>query len=207
MDLSVIIPCHNLSAYINPLLKSLDEQNLDNHTVELIFVFDACTDNTRDIVENFLPFSPRYEAIHLINADVKSCGFARNVGLEIAQGNYIWFIDGDDWLLSEDAFSICIKNMNFNKTPLMKFEFDYPETFKFGDSPVMVWQYCYSRELIGDTRFLSIQPNEDVAFNKEIFAKMEGHRYTNLRMKLYYYNYGREGSNMQQLKTTGMIKP
>lgn len=207
MDLSVIIPCHNLSTYIKPLLNSFNTQNIEERSVELIFVFDACTDDTRKIVEEYLPFTPPYEAIHLINADVKSCGFARNVGLEIAQGKYIWFIDGDDWLLSDDAFSICIENMNYHGTPLMKFGFDYPKTFKFGNSPVMVWQYCYSRELIGDTRFLSIQPSEDVAFNKEIFAKMKGRRYTNLRMNLYYYNYGREGSNMQQLITTGVIKP
>ena len=207
MDLSVIIPCHNLSTYINPMLQSLERQNLDGHTIELIFIFDACTDDTRAIVEKYIPHFHSYEAIHLVNANVKSCGFARNVGLDFASGHYIWFMDGDDWLISDDALSICVENMNFHKVPLIRFGFDHPNTFKFGNSPVMVWQYCYSREIIGNTRFLNIQPHEDKAFNKEIFAKLGEQNPKRLRMNLYYYNYGREGSNMQQLITTGEIKP
>lgn len=204
MDLSVIIPCHNLENYITPMLKSLNSQNLYDYKVELIFIFDTCTDKTRTVVENFIPFISPYEAIHLINANVKSCGFARNVGLEYATGNYIWFMDGDDWLLDNDAIAICIDTMNQSEQPLLKFGFDFPNNFKFGDSPVMVWQYCYKKTLIGETRFLDIQPHEDVAFNKEIFEKIE--TIVVLNKNLYYYNYGRFGSNMQQLLTTGEIK-
>lgn len=207
MDLSVIIPCHNLEDCITSMLDSLNMQNLHSFKVEIIFVFDACSDNTRNVVENYLPFTPKYEAIHLINADVKSCGFARNVGLDYATGNYIWFMDGDDWLLDNDAIALCIYNMNNTEYPVLKFGFDYPDTFKFGDSPVMVWQYCYKKSIIGDTRFLSIQPHEDVAFNNEIFAKVPNQTILVLNKNLYYYNYGRIGSNMQQLLTTGEIKP
>ena len=207
MDLSVIIPCHNIGKYIPPLLESFNSQNLSQYKVELIFIFDACTDDTRKVVEEILPFSPPYEAIHLINADVKSCGFARNVGLEIASGKYVWFIDGDDWLLNDNAMSTCIRLLEKYNSPLIQFSFDYPDTFKFGTSPVMVWQYCYNRELIGTTRFLPIQPSEDVAFNKEIFRKIGNNKILVIKAKLYYYNYGREGSNMQQLTTTGVIKP
>lgn len=53
MDLSVIIPCHNLEKYILPLLVSLNLQDLNNYDVEFIFVLDACEDNTESMIRNF----------------------------------------------------------------------------------------------------------------------------------------------------------
>ena len=51
MDVSFIIPCHNLEPYIKPLLISIHMLNLENITTEFIFVLDDCTDNTEQIIQ------------------------------------------------------------------------------------------------------------------------------------------------------------
>ena len=70
----------------------------------------------------------------------------------------------------------------------------------------MVWQYIIRRDFIGDLRFTEIQPHEDVKFIGVLTCDLEKPIYF-LKLKLYYYNYMREGSNMQQFRTTGTIKP
>lgn len=87
MDMSIIIPCHNLENYITPLLVSLQLQVIPYYNVELIFVCDNCTDNTQKIIEKF-DFNDLYEVI-VLKRNVQSCGLARNEGLAIARGKYI----------------------------------------------------------------------------------------------------------------------
>ena len=70
----------------------------------------------------------------------------------------------------------------------------------------MVWQYIYQRALIGNLRFLHIQPNEDVKFSQEVFRKVRNQVWS-IPVAFYYYNYGRPGSNMVQLRETGKIVP
>ena len=53
MDLSVIIPIHNLEDCITPLLDSINAQKFYPYQVQLIFVFDDCTDKTEEIVNNY----------------------------------------------------------------------------------------------------------------------------------------------------------
>lgn len=53
MDLSIIVPCHNLENYITPLLVSLQSQVYDKEKVEIIFVCDSCSDNTKKIIQEF----------------------------------------------------------------------------------------------------------------------------------------------------------
>ena len=202
MDLSIIVPCHNLEKYMYDLLMSLKFQNLKDHEVEVIFVCDACTDNTKKVIEDFE--LDNYASKIILDANVKSCGLARNVGLEVATGFYIWFLDGDDWLLEFDAVSSVIELMDECAPDILRVGFDcaYADRHKFN---WMVWQYIYTRSIIGDTRFLPIQPNEDLEFYKEITAKKPN--ILAYGRKLYYYNFLREGSNMQQLLQKGRIEP
>jgi glycosyltransferase involved in cell wall biosynthesis len=52
MDLSIIVPCHNLEKFISPLISALEAQRFDQYTVELIFVLDDCNDDTARILMN-----------------------------------------------------------------------------------------------------------------------------------------------------------
>lgn len=193
MDLSIIIPVHNLENYIDPLLSSLMTQNIGDYDVELLFVLDNCTDGTAKKL--FQVRADQY-TINLINTDVRSCGLARNIGLDHASGEYIWFVDGDDWIINSNAIKIILDVMKTQDEKIIRFDYEAP-LFKFYGFPSMVWQYCMRRDFIGDLRFTSIQPHEDVKFMGQLLCDLTDPIFF-LNTKLYHYNYMREGSNMWQ---------
>jgi len=203
MDISVIVPCHNLEKYIQPLLNSLSSQSLySGVSAEVIFVLDNCTDKTEEIISEWIERNGRLNP-SIIKVNVHSCGLARNAGLLRARGNWIWFVDGDDWIMSSDAFSILVDYAYFTNAHYIHFQFDYPETFKFPTHPAMVWQYLFDRNTLANLRFTDIQPHEDKLF-MEAYSAQWGPPVL-LHDQLYYYNYGREGSNIQQFLEKGRI--
>ncbi len=201
MDLSIIIPVHNLENHILPLLVSLKLQ-VKSWKTELIFVCDNCTDKTKDIIETF-DFSNTYETIKVIECDVRSCGLARNVGFKSAEGEYIWFVDGDDWLTSPYAITTVLMNVK-KFGPVIQFDYEAPG-FGAKGHPAMVWQYCYKKSFIDDIAFGPEQPHEDLHFNQKVLARL-GNRINHMPMTIYHYNYMRPGSNIQQLTTKGVIE-
>lgn len=191
MDLSVIIPCYNTAEYIPTLISSLKEQELGDYEVEYIFVNNLCTDNTVQVIKDSgLDCQIRY-------CGARGCGCARNTGLNYAKGKYIWFMDSDDWLMSPTAIKQVL-DLAQGKS-IVRIKWDSNEFDRLFYS--MVWQYCISQELIGDTRFPNIQPCEDNEFMNEILAKI-GLNWKTYREipcpeeRLYYYLYNRVGSNM-----------
>lgn len=200
MDLSIIIPCHNLQKHITPLLNTLNLQNFQ-YEVEILFVLDDCTDYTQTIIDNKI--NKQKYSVKIIDCCVHSCGLARNIGLDAARGDYIWFIDGDDWILSHRAIQDLLTNIKAKNLDILKFKYksnSFPEGFV-----MMVWQYIFKSSFIGTVRFPNIQPNEDVAFTRELFSKVD--EIDTLNNYFYYYNYDREGSNMSQYRTKGKIEP
>lgn len=96
--ISVIVPAYNVEKYIERCLTFLCNQTLDE--IEIIVINDGSIDRTEDIVSVFLKFDSR---IKLISQSNQKQGAARNRGLEIAKGEYISFVDADDWV-SVDYF-------------------------------------------------------------------------------------------------------
>lgn len=95
MRLSIIIPVYNAATYIEKCIKSCENQGIPQDEYEIIVVDDGSTDETRDIVlqlqREFSNISYRYQE----NARQ---GAARNNGLRNAKGDYIWYVDADDWI-------------------------------------------------------------------------------------------------------------
>ena len=206
MDLSIIVPCHNLEDYIIPLLGSLNEQQIVKYDVELIFVLDDCTDNTEQMILRY-PFNNiNIRNIEIYTAIVHSCGLARNIGLNHVHGKYVWFMDGDDWLIHDNAIEMLLDWLEQSNEPLLRFEYSAPPEFRT-DLPMMVWQYIFTWELIKDIRFTERQPHEDIEFMNKIIAKMGTDEVTTYHEKIYYYNYNRPGSNMSQYTTKKKIDP
>lgn len=91
--ISIIVPVYNVEKYISRCLDSIIEQNMDD--MEVICVEDCSTDGSKMILQE-------YESNSLINAiyNVKNVGLgeARNIGLSKADGEYVWFVDSDDWI-------------------------------------------------------------------------------------------------------------
>lgn len=90
---SVIVPTYNNDSYIVKCLFSLIEQTLKN--IEIIVVNDGSTDNTASILDVFVQYDKRIKII--TQANLKQ-GAARNNGMKIATGEYIGFVDSDDWV-------------------------------------------------------------------------------------------------------------
>lgn len=200
VDLSVIIPCHNLENYIVPLLVSLQLQFYKDKNIELIFVCDSCTDNTRQKIE-FYPWETTSYSVRIIETDAHNCGLARNIGFEAANGKYIWFLDGDDWLINCSAFElVCNVLTAFPDEPLVKIPFLAPNTLakEIKTYFSMVWQYIFRKEFIDDIRFENVEPSEDVIFMETVINKRKDDTFLKINTPLYYYNFGRPNSNMMR---------
>lgn len=98
--ISVIIPVYNGSEYIYKCLNSIVQQ--DYSKLEIIIVNDGSTDDSVKICEQFRQNDSR---IKIINQKNQGTAIAKNVGLSIASGQFIYFIDVDDWLPSGKTFS------------------------------------------------------------------------------------------------------
>lgn len=190
IDLSIIIPCHNLEEYITPLLTSFTLMKTEPYKVEYIFVLDDCTDHTEEIIHSYM--NPYNYSIYTCN--VHSCGLARNIGFEHSQGNYIWFVDGDDWIIYYSIIPEVLDLMQQTNIPIIKLNF----TSNYFKSPYfsMVWQYIFKRDLIKDISFTEIQPQEDNIFMKEVVEKLGTNQVHEYVPTVYYYNYLRPDSNM-----------
>ena len=91
-SVSVIVPCYNVAEFLPECLESILAQGID---MEVILVDDGSTDSTGGICEEYAARDRRFRVIHKENGGLSS---ARNAGLEIASGEYICFIDSDDFL-------------------------------------------------------------------------------------------------------------
>lgn len=192
-NLSIIIPAYNLENCITPMLESLKAQDIGGYDVEIIFVLNNCTDDTEGVI--------RRSGLdcQLINCEIQGCGPARNAGLDVAQGEYIWTLDGDDWLLSDTAVKQILDRVKQDGMNILRIPFNH-ERYRYNYFS-MVWQYVMRREFIGDIRFPNYQPAEDDAFMDMVLRKAGYNRDTymflpSIKKELYYYNYMRPGSNM-----------
>lgn len=195
VDLSVIVPCHNLEEYISMLLYSLKSQKLGEYKVEYIFVLDACTDNTKAAI--LAAGLPNYK---VIDVDYHSCGLARNKGMEYATGTYIWFMDGDDWLMDGNAIATALTRIINDNADIIRVQYSH-EKYPY-DYWSMVWQFVFKKSFIEEFEFDDKHPAEDDRYMLNVYAKLgiDPRTYREnlpfIKRPLYYYNYGREGSNM-----------
>ena len=91
--ISVIVPTYNVEKYLNKCVTSLINQTYVN--LEIILVNDGSTDNSGSMCDDFAKNDSRIRVIHKKN---QGLGMARNTGIENATGDYICFIDSDDYV-------------------------------------------------------------------------------------------------------------
>ena len=109
IKISIIIPVYNCEKYLEECLDSVLRQTLKEY--EIICVDDGSTDCTIDILKKYAEQDFRIKVLHQKN---QGAGVARNLGLKHAEGEYIAFLDSDDYYLDTDAlmcmYEICKKN-------------------------------------------------------------------------------------------------
>ena len=190
VDLSFIIPCYNLEKYIDKLLLSFYMLDMGPYDTEFIFILDHCDDNTEDIIINYMG-EANYK---IIKGNYYICGLARNAGLEVATGRYIWFVDGDDWLVYPKTAYECIALCDDRDFNIIKLR--WISNYYYEDRDDMVWQYIFRRDLIEDLRFREEQPGEDGDFMEKVIERLHHGEVTTYKIPSYFYNYNRPGSNM-----------
>ena len=105
--ITVIIPVYNKEEYLEKTLNSIINQSYKN--LEIIIINDGSTDNSKYICDKFQNQDKR---INLVNTKNYGAGHARNIGIKMAKGNYISFIDADDYI-DKDYYKI-LYNMIIN---------------------------------------------------------------------------------------------
>ncbi len=100
--LSIIIPIYNLEEYLSLCIESILKQSHDFNDIEIILVNDGSSDNSAKIADEY---ASTYAFIHTVHQHNQGVSIARNNGLLQAQGEYIWFVDGDDWLFDDSTLT------------------------------------------------------------------------------------------------------
>lgn len=102
MKLSIIVPIYNVEEYISRCALSLYNQTASKDDYEVVFVNDGTKDNSIQVLRNAIDLfaTPNFHIVEKPNGGLSS---ARNFGLEHSSGDYVWFVDSDDWVDSDSV--------------------------------------------------------------------------------------------------------
>lgn len=219
MKYSVIIPVYNVEKYIDRCLKSIISQNYDD--LEIIVVDNGSTDSSGSICDTYANKHSNISVYHIENHGV---GSARNFGLSKARGEFIYFVDSDDYLVGNlfadfadklvldldlAVFSYynsfeedLTEKQRTEKSLPFKGNYDkdgFIKIFKelfLSDMLYTVWNKIYRREFLleNNLSFEQYELGEDVRFNLDVYREVNK---IYLSQDSYYvYVIGRKGSAM-----------
>lgn len=194
---SVIVPAHNSEQYLARCLASVERQMFKDF--ELIVVCDNCQDNTAGVA--------KFYTDKVITTDYGMDGLARNAGIDAARGQWLLFLDDDDWWIHEYVLEEIhrIAEEAGNRIDLIAFDFIWKGRGYYVNMSeqvnIAVWSKAFRREFVGDTRFPAIPFTSDAPFMDEIVKKRA--RCYAMHALMYYYNYMREGSQTEKHERGG----
>lgn len=203
---SVIVPVYKVEQYLNRCVESILNQTYKDF--ELILVDDGSPDKCGEICDKFVEQDSRVKCIHKKNGGVSS---ARNEALDIAVGEYIYFVDSDDWIEPE-LLEQCVKSINLYGADIVIFDWydvldecryhryydvNYVKNITsvregiFWDKIMsMPWNKFYRAYLWEKIRFPINANFEDLVVMPDIFNDAKETFY----LKLPLYNYNKENS-------------
>lgn len=215
IEISIIVPVYNLEEYLPKCVDSILGQTFTNF--ELILVNDGSTDNSGELCDAYARIDSRVKVIHKENGGVAS---SRNAGLVIAEGNYIGFVDNDDYI-NEHMFEILYKNAKHYSSDIVVCDYvnvyeDHPTEIQTSDvndeaqhynniealhqlytdnnvTFVVPWNKLYRKDLFDDIKYKVGSINDDENIVHELLY--HSHKITYIQAGLYYY-VQRSGSQM-----------
>lgn len=203
--ISVIVPIYNVENYLVKCIESIINQTYSN--LEIILVDDGSPDNCHIICNEYAKKDSRIKVIHKKNGGLSD---ARNAGLEIATGEYISFIDSDDWIYKDmytDLIDL-IKNHDADISSCSvykfyendKFNLDYDKEFNikiYSNEDALrslireeeikqtVWNKIYKRNIIDDIKFEIGKIHEDEYWTYQVIGNSK--RVVHIDKPMYYY--------------------
>lgn len=187
---SVIIPAYNSSEYIRKGLDSIAAQDFKDY--EIIAPCDRCNDNTESILKEYGAITKP--------VDYGLDGLTRDCGIAMANGEWILFMDDDDWFLHEFVFRQIADVAKATTADAILFGYIWKERGYVQQDPdhisVHCWSKCFRREFISDVRFGIRRYWSDADFHNRMMIKP--HRFEYIPQPMYYYNFMRKGSTTQK---------
>lgn len=205
--LSIIIPFYNVERFISRCLDSVYCQDIPEEDYEVICVDDCSPDNCLSIVESY---AQRHANLKIVcNEENRKLGGARNAGMEVARGKYVWFIDSDDLIEDNVLGTLCstaerdnLDVLHFNyenypvRTPLHKIdaqelmtgpEMFFSKRFLWYHDLVTAWRKLYKRSFLVENHisFAEHIMYEDNDYAILVFAKASRVRH----IDLFAYDY------------------
>ena len=208
--ISVIVPVYNVEKYLNKCIKSILNQSYTEY--EIILVDDGSTDSSGEICDKY-SFNSKVKVIHKENGGLSD---ARNVGIDLAKGDFITFVDSDDWVDSDYLKILINTQILFNSDIVISGLIDYfgnenikPEYSNFSinlskeecfkkillqdDIDVNATAKLYRKSLFSKIRYVKGQLYEDINIIDKIIENADNITYT--KYKGYFY-LQRQGSIM-----------
>lgn len=183
IEISFIIPAYNVETYIGRCLDSIFNQNVDATLYEVIVIDDGSTDGTLNLLNKY---ATKYSNLNVTSQENKGVSAARNHGIALAKGEYLWFVDSDDYIKENSVqhlidivqntkpsilyFSYIIKNINgtfipASPQPVSKnILLDGKTALKMGFFPTSVWLALWKRENINH---LQLRFNTDIKYAED----------------------------------------
>ncbi len=119
--LSIIIPVYNAEKFIHDCLNSLLNQDISAEEYEIICVNDGSTDNSLAILQDYAKSNPNVVVIDKPNGGVSQ---TRNKGLAASRGEYVWFIDSDDWI-ARNCLGLIQQQINKYHPSIIQVHYDW----------------------------------------------------------------------------------
>lgn len=202
--LSIIVPVYNVEKYLEKCIDSILNQDYKNF--ELILVNDGSTDGSLEICKRYLSVDKRIKLINKPNGGLSS---ARNAGLDIACGQYIGFVDSDDWI-EKDMYYTLLSIADKYKSDIVQCEYEsvMEDNYKINNNQLIVTNFTNVQaidQMYGD-RYISSTVTWNKIYNKKLFetirfpvGKLHEDEFTTYKLlyeskivtcinkKLYYY--------------------
>lgn len=186
MQISFIIPLYNCASSIERCLSSICSLDMPSDSYEIIVVDDGSKDDGAQVVQRIATAHPQ---VRLVSQPNRGASSARNRGLELAQGKYIWFVDADDKVLPDVHPAELIRKypnadiIGFNYIRLAADGQEEKNVIYDSDKELTgleqmktynlyLWNKLFRRSVIGDTRFVDGTVNqEDMFFCLQVLVK------------------------------------
>ena len=193
MQLSIIIPFYNSGKYLPTCIDSLLNQGIDTKDYEILIINDGSTDNSLEVAQQYANIHSNISVHTKTNGGV---GSARNRGMALAKGTYLYFIDPDDYLAAL-ALKVLLEKANENSLEILTFSFrktkdsnlyreplkinnielssisdgvDYIANYRYKNE---VWWYLVKKSFIDETKIKFIEGRwmEDAILTTQLFIK------------------------------------
>ena len=202
--ISVIIPVYNTEKFLVKCLDSVINQTFKD--LEIICINDGSPDNSLQILEEY---KKKDERIKIIDQNNQGVSVARNNGIENANGEYIFFLDSDDYI-DKNFFEIFYKNAKTNNSDLVILNSFWnlkDRVTKNYHSALPTWAMFIRRKVLIDNNFirypLNIQPGEDGLFSHVLLTYCE--KITHDDNVIYYYIKHETQSHNKLTKSPSII--